>query len=187
MDMFRANIRDALEKPVVMVGLMGAGKTKIGSLLAKALGLPFIDADDEIEKAAKLTIAQIFEEHGEPAFRDLERAVMARLLSGKKCVIATGGGAVMNEQTASLIWEQSLSVWLKAGLDILVERTGRSNKRPLLHNGDPHEILGALMDKRYPFYAQSDVMIETDHAKPGVTLKRLLNALAAHLDIKEQP
>lgn len=186
MDALCTNIRNALEKPVVMIGLMGAGKTKIGALLAKALGLPFIDADIEIEKAAGMTIAEMFETRGEPAFRDLERAVMARLLSGGMCVIATGGGAVMNAQTAALVWEKSLAVWLKADLDVLAERTGRSNKRPLLRNGDPREILGALMDKRYPVYALSHVVVDTDAAEPEVTLQRALDALAAHFDIKEQ-
>ncbi|PZO88876.1 MAG: shikimate kinase [Micavibrio aeruginosavorus] len=186
MDTLCTNIRDALEKPVVMIGLMGAGKTKIGFLLAKALGLPFIDADNEIEKAAGMTIAEMFETHGEPAFRDLERAVMARLLSGDMCVIATGGGAVMNDLTAALVWNKSLAVWLKADLDVLVERTGRSNKRPLLRNGDPREILGALMDRRYPVYAKSHVVVDTDAAEAEVTLARTLDALAAHLDVKEK-
>lgn len=175
------NIRARLRKPVVMIGLMGAGKTKIGGLLAKSLDLPFVDADHEIEMSAGCTIADIFEQYGEPAFRDLERKVIARLMSDELKVIATGGGAVMNDETAALVWESSVSVWLRADLDILVNRTAHTNKRPLLNNGDPREILSVLIEKRHPVYERATITVDTDDAEAEVTLQRLLKALADHL------
>src|SRR5690606_33494472 len=129
-----------LDRPLVMLGLMGAGKTKIGGLLAKALGIPFVDADHEIEQAAGMPTSDIFEHHGEAAFRDLERKVLAQLLCDEVKVIAPGGGAIMNEQTAKIVFEKALTIWLKADLDVLVERTGWTDKRPLLRGGDRAEI-----------------------------------------------
>lgn len=180
------NIRGRLKKPVVMVGLMGAGKTKIGGMLAKSLHLPFVDADHEIEMAAGCSIADIFETHGEPAFRDLERKVLARLLSDKIQVIAPGGGAIMNEETAALVWGNATSVWLKADLDVLVERTSRNDKRPLLKNGEPREILAGLIEKRHPVYAKADLMVGTDSSEIEHTFEKLLVALDAHLAKQEQ-
>ena len=185
MDELGENILNHLKKPIVMVGLMGAGKTKIGGMLAKALGLPFVDADHEIEAAAGCSVADIFENHGEPAFRDLERKVLARLLSEELKVIAPGGGAVMTEETAALVWANSTSIWLKADLDILVERTARNAKRPLLKNGDPREILAGLIEKRHPVYGKADLVIETDSAEIEHTLQKLLKALAAHLQAQD--
>ena len=181
MDQFTKIITANLTKPVVMIGLMGAGKTRLGGLLAKALDIPFVDSDQEIEKAAGASVAEIFETHGEQAFRDLERKVLARLLSDELKVIATGGGAVMNESTADLIWNSSVSVWLSADVDILVERTGRTGKRPLLKNGDPRDILQSLMDKRTPVYERADIMVETTEADISHTLSVLLKTLADHL------
>ncbi|PZQ44386.1 MAG: shikimate kinase [Micavibrio aeruginosavorus] len=171
-----------LQKPIVMVGLMGAGKTKIGGLLAEALAIPFIDADAEIEKAAGCTIAEMFDRHGEPAFRDLERKVIARLLSNELKVIAPGGGAMMNAETAKLFEEKALVIWLKADLDTLVERTGRNSKRPLLKNGDPREILQGLMEIRYPVYEHADLTVESSSAEPEVTLQRTIQMLEKHLE-----
>ena len=185
MDELQENIRNLLKKPIVMVGLMGAGKTKIGGMLAKALDLPFVDADQEIEAAAGCTIADIFETHGEPAFRDLERKVLARLLSDELKVIAPGGGAVMNDETAALVWSKSVSIWLKADLDILVERTSRNTKRPLLQNGDPREILAGLIEKRHPVYQKADLTVETDSSEIEHTLQKLLTALDAHLQSQD--
>jgi shikimate kinase len=183
MDMLLASLNAHLNKPIVMIGLMGAGKTKIGGLLAEALAWPFVDADHEIEAAAGCSIADIFETHGEAAFRDLERKVLARLMSDDLKIIATGGGAVMNEQTAALVWEKSLSIWLKADLAILVERTGRNDKRPLLKNGDPAEILQGLMDKRYPIYSKADITVESSIAEAEITLQeRLLPQLVAYVE-----
>ncbi len=175
-------IRRQVTKPIVLVGLMGAGKTKTGGFMAKRLDIPFVDADVEIEAAAGRSIADIFQEQGEPAFRDLERRVIARLLSNEIKVIAPGGGAMMNEQTAALIKSSSLSIWLKADLDILVERTGRTNKRPLLRNGDPREILQGLMDKRYPVYAQADLTVESLPVDAEQNAERVLTALADYLE-----
>ena len=185
MDDLKKNILTRLKKPIVMVGLMGAGKTKIGGMLAKALDLPFVDADQEIEAAAGCTVADIFETHGEPAFRDLERKVLARLLSDELKVIAPGGGAVMNDETAALVWAKSLSIWLKADLEILVERTSRNTKRPLLKNGDPREILAGLIEKRHPVYQKATLMVETDSSEIEYTFEKLLMALDAYLQEQE--
>jgi len=175
-------IASLLDRPVVMLGLMGAGKTKIGGLLANALNLPFVDADHEIELAAGCSISEIFERHGEPAFRDLERKVLARLLSDELKVIAPGGGAIMNEQTAQVVWDKAISVWLKADLDVLVERTGRNDKRPLLKGGDRGEILQGLMDKRYPVYSRATLTVPTNSADTEVTLATLMDTMARYLE-----
>lgn len=174
-------IRAALKKPIVMIGLMGAGKTKIGGMIAEALGIPFIDADHEIEATAGCTIADIFERYGEPAFRDLERKVVTRLLSDEVKVVATGGGAVMNAQTASVIWDKSIAIWIRAELDVLVERTSRNNKRPLLKNGDPRAILKDLMDRRYPVYANAHIVVDTDTGEMDDMKNRALYALTDYL------
>lgn len=174
-------ITSHLDRPLVMIGLMGAGKTKIGGLLAHALDLPFVDADHEIEVSAGMSIADIFETRGEPAFRDLERKVLSRLMSDELKVIATGGGAVMNDQTAELIWSKSISVWIKADLDVLVERTSRNTKRPLLKNGNPRDILQNLMKIRYPVYERADLTVETNIAEAEVTMQNLLGLLADYV------
>lgn len=185
MDELAQNIRNRLNKPLVMVGLMGAGKTKMGGLLAKALDLPFVDADQEIESVAGCSIADIFETHGEPAFRDLERKVLARLLSDELKIIAPGGGAVMNEETAALIWNKSVSVWLKADLDVLVERTSRNDKRPLLRNGNPRDILAGLIEKRHPVYQKAALSVDTDSSEIEHTLQKLMKSLDAYLSAQD--
>ncbi len=174
-------IRNALTKPVVLVGLMGAGKTKIGGIVAKTLDLPFVDADVEIEKAAGRSVAEIFEHDGESAFRDLERQTMAGLMSGGIKIIAPGGGAMMNSQTADLIRSRAITLWLRADLDTLVERTGRNNKRPLLRNGDPREILRGLMDVRYPVYATAHITVDSGPVEVDQNAAKVLDALAAYL------
>lgn len=179
-------IRTYLAKPVVLVGLMGAGKTRIGGILAGRLGIPFVDADAEIEAAAGMTIQEIFESQGEPAFRDLERRVIARLLSNEIKVVAPGGGAMMNAETADLIRSASVSIWLKAGLDVLVERTGRTDKRPLLRGGNPRDILQELMDKRYPVYAAADLAVDSLPVDVERNADAVLSALAAYLDEKSE-
>jgi shikimate kinase len=175
-------IHSKLKKPVVMVGLMGAGKTKIGGIMAKALGLPFIDADVEIERAAGMSVAEIFETEGEPAFRDLERRVIARLLSDEIKIVAPGGGAMMNDQTADLIRTSAISIWLRADLDVLVERTGRNTKRPLLRNGNPRDILQGLMDKRHPVYRTADITVDSGPTDVEENARKTLQALAAYLE-----
>jgi shikimate kinase len=174
-------------RPVVLVGLMGAGKSCVGRRLATSLDRPFVDADDEIVKAAGLTIADIFELYGEAAFRDCERKVMARLLDGPPCVLAAGGGAFMDADTRALIRERAVSVWLRADLDILVSRTAGRPHRPLLNTGDPRAILKALMDERYPVYAEADVTVQTGAESADHTVRRVLDALTERLDSANGP
>ena len=166
-----------LDRSLVLVGLMGAGKSTIGRRLAARLGLPFVDADNEIEAAAGCSIQEIFDEHGEDYFRDGERRVIERLLNGPVCVLATGGGAFMNEPTRALIKEKGYSLWLRADLEILVQRTSRRSHRPLLNNGNPREILQNLMDQRYPVYETADISVETDDSPHSVVVDRAMKAL----------
>ncbi len=164
-------------KSIVMVGLMGAGKSAIGRRLAARLDLPFLDADTEIETAAGCTIPEIFDRHGEAYFRDGERRVIARILDGSPVVLATGGGAFMDETTRELIAETGISVWLRADLDTLVRRTSRRNNRPLLKNGDPAQTLKDLMRVRHPIYERADIVVESDDGPPEETVNRVLAAL----------
>jgi shikimate kinase len=168
-----------LDRPIVMVGMMGAGKSAIGRRLAQRLGLPFVDADAEIERAAGATIAEIFEKHGEAVFRDGERRVIARLLDGPVGVLATGGGAFMDPETRARIRALGITVWLKADLETLVERVSRRGHRPLLKNGDPREIIARLLAERGPIYAEADITVETGHAPTAATVERVIEALAA--------
>ncbi|TDP46197.1 shikimate kinase [Zavarzinia compransoris] len=152
----------ALARTIVLVGLMGAGKSSIGKRLAQRLHVPFLDADTEIENAAGCTIDEIFERHGEAAFRDGERRVIARLLDEHPPhVLATGGGAFMDAETRARIRARSVSVWLRADLDVLVRRVKKRNNRPLLKRGDPREILEKLIALRYPVYAEADIAVES--------------------------
>jgi shikimate kinase len=146
---------------VVLIGMMGAGKSSIGRRLAVRLGLPFIDADAEIEKAAGMTIEEIFTAHGEPYFRAGETRVIARLLEGGPQVLATGGGAYMNPETRAAIRAKGIAVWLRATLDVLSRRIKRRGDRPLLKNSDPLETLKRLIDERYPVYAEAEVTVES--------------------------
>lgn len=170
-----------LDRTIVLVGLMGAGKSCVGRRLAQMLGLPFVDADDEIEAAAGCSIPEIFELYGETEFREGERRVMARLLDGGPQVLATGGGAFLNEETRAAIRERGLSVWLRADLDTLLARTARRDNRPLLKGGDPKARLAALMDERHPVYAEADIVVDSGDGAPGATARRVLDALRAHL------
>lgn len=156
-----------IDRPVVLVGMMGVGKSSVGKRLAALFKWPFVDADDEIEKSAQLTIPEIFEAYGEEHFRDGERRVLARLIEegdGPK-VIATGGGAFCNPETRALILERAIAVWLDSDVDTLVERTGRKNNRPLLRNGNPREILARLREERQPAYSQAPIHV-TSHGGP---------------------
>lgn len=171
---------DILVRPkrtIVLVGLMGAGKSCIGRRLAARFDIPFLDADSEIEAAAGCSIAEYFARHGEAAFRAGERKVMSRLLSGPVHVLATGGGAFIDEKTRALVRNRGLSVWLRAELDLLVKRTAGRDHRPLLKQGDPREILQALMDKRYPIYAQADIIVDSRDEPPDVTVDAVIEAL----------
>ncbi|MDO8297478.1 MAG: shikimate kinase [Caulobacter sp.] len=168
-------------KTIALVGLMGVGKSSIGRRLATVLDLPFRDADAEVEAAAGRTISEIFETYGEAAFRDGERRVIARLLDEGPHVLATGGGAFINDETRALIKDRALSVWLKADLDLLARRIGRKDNRPLVRGKDPLEVLTALAAARDPIYAQADIVVETGDTPHHEAVAAVLRALTAHL------
>ncbi len=166
-----------IEKPLVLIGLMGVGKTTVGRRLAKKLNLPFVDADEEIEKAADLNIAEIFERFGEDYFRDGERRVIARLMEEDRQVIATGGGAFMNDETRELILSKATAIWLDADIDILVNRVSRRDTRPLLRNGNPETILRDLAAKRNPVYALAHHHVTGNDAPHDLTVENIIKAL----------
>ena len=175
-------LREALgSRSIVLVGLMGAGKSSIGRRLAHRLGLPFVDADTEIEKAADLTIPEIFEKHGEPYFRAGEVRVVARILESGPQVLATGGGAYMNPETRARIRERGISLWLKAELDVLMKRVKRRGDRPLLKADDPQAVLRRLMDERYPVYAAADLTVVSREASHDEVVDDVIAALASHV------
>ncbi len=169
-----------LDKTLVLVGLMGAGKSSVGRRVAGRLGLPFFDADHEIEAAAGCSIADLFARYGEPAFRDGERRVMSRLLGGPTAVVATGGGAFVDPQTRALIAEKALSLWLRADLDLLVKRTSGRDHRPLLRHGDPRAILAGLIEARYPIYAEADLVVDSVDQPTDMTVQAVMQALRNH-------
>jgi len=171
-----------ISKTIVIIGLMGAGKSRIGRDLATKFGFSFVDTDDEIVRAAGCSIPDIFELYGEKAFRDLEERVISRLLSSEVQIIATGGGAFMNAKIREEIREHGVSIWLKAGLNVLVERTSRRKSRPLLKHGDPATILQALMNERYPVYGEADIVVDTRDIPVDDTLNATADALAAYID-----
>ncbi|MFC4346269.1 shikimate kinase [Kordiimonas lipolytica] len=168
-----------VDRTIVLVGLMGAGKTTVGRRLARKLNLPFVDSDHEIEKAAGMSVAEIFECFGEADFRSGERRVIERLLDGKPQIVATGGGAFINEATRALIKDKGLSIWLDADIDVLVERTGRRDTRPLLKTGDPKEILTRLAEERAPFYAEADLKVASSNGPHEDVVGEILSALKA--------
>jgi shikimate kinase len=164
-------------KPIVLVGLMGVGKSTVGRRLAARLRLPFVDADSEIEAAAGMTIADIFDRFGEAYFRDGERRVIARLVDGTPKVIATGGGAFVNEETRDLILDTALAIWLDADVDVLVDRVQRRDTRPLLRNRNPREVLRELAAARNPIYAMAPIHVPSNHAPHETTVNAILKAL----------
>lgn len=164
-------------RSLVIVGLMGAGKTCIGRRIAKRCGVRFIDADREIEEAAGRSIADIFDQYGEEEFRRGEHRVIKRILEGAPCVLATGGGAFMNNETRQLICETGTSLWLKAHVDVLIKRTKGRRHRPLLNQGNPMAILQKLMSERYSTYEKADVTVDTLDENLDVTIGRVLAAL----------
>ncbi len=194
-----ASVIARLDRPVVLVGMMGVGKSSLGRRLAAQLGVGFVDADEEIEKAARMPIPEIFATYGEAFFRNGERRVIARLMGvneghidglnlppastarSEVKVIATGGGAFVNDATRALILERGLAVWLDAELDTLVERTARKGNRPLLNSGDPREILGRLKTAREPFYAQAPIKVMSGNMPHAKTLAHLLASIDAWL------
>jgi len=174
-----AAVRAALVgRAIVLIGMMGAGKSSIGRRLASTLDIPFVDADVEIEKAAGMSIPDIFESQGEDYFRAGEARVIARLLDGGPLVLATGGGAYMNEQTRTLIGERGFSVWLTAELEVLLKRVKRRADRPLLKTGDPSETLDKLIRERYPYYAQADVTVMSRDVAHETIVAEIITALA---------
>lgn len=176
-------VREKLaDSSVVLIGLMGAGKTAIGRRLATRLGLQFVDADTEIERAAGKSVSDIFTDHGEDHFRDGERRVISRLLESGSQVLATGGGAYMNEETRNTIAEYGISVWLKGDLNVLMERVVRRDHRPLLKTGDPKAVMKRLMDERYPVYASADITVQSRDVPHEVIVLEIMDALIEHLD-----
>ena len=172
-----------IDRPVVLVGMMGVGKSSVGKRLATLLGFRFVDADDEIEKAAQMTIPEIFEAHGEAYFRDGERRVIARLMGdeGSRTVIATGGGAFCNDETRAQILDKGIAVWLDSDIDTLVERTARKNNRPLLQGGDPRDILTRLRDERRPHYSQAQVQVHSGNGPHSDTLRKIMEGIDSWL------
>ncbi len=166
-----------LEHSIVLVGLMGSGKSAIGRRLAARIGTEFIDADNEIEKAAGLSINDIFEVHGEQAFRDGERRVIARILSGPVHVLATGGGAFMDAETRKLVKQRGISVWLRAEFDVLLRRVSRRNNRPLLKGDNKEEVLRGLIEARYPTYGEADITVQSQDGPHDETVNEVIAAL----------
>lgn len=166
-----------LDRPLVLVGLMGVGKSTVGRRLAALLNRSFVDADDEIVDAAQRSISEIFEQFGEASFRDGERRVIARLIDEHDGVIATGGGAFVNDETRALILDKAIAVWIDCDVDTLVERTSRRNTRPLLKEGDPREILARLHAERRGFYSQAPIHVMSDAGPHDETAVKILEAL----------
>ena len=156
-----AAVARRIDRPIVLIGLMGSGKSTVGRKLADLLQKDFVDSDEEIVEAAQLTISEIFEQFGEDYFRDGERRVIARLLDEHDGVIATGGGAFINPETRKLILERAIAVWIDCDIDILVERTARKDTRPLLRDGDPGQILTRLYEQRAPLYAEAPIRVSS--------------------------
>ena len=165
------------DRSIVLVGMMGVGKTSIGRRLAARINFEFVDADEEIERAAGMTIAEIFEKFGEAYFRDGERRVIARLMNGPPKVIATGGGAFINEETRTLILERALSIWLDADIKVLADRVSRRDHRPLLKNRDPVEVLTELGKVRNPLYAAANIHVRSDASPHARTVENILKAI----------
>ncbi|MEY8834348.1 shikimate kinase [Phaeobacter italicus] len=175
-----------LKKTIVMVGMMGAGKTAVGRGLAARLDVPFLDSDHEIEVAANRTIPEIFARDGEPFFRQKERQVISRLLEEERGVLSTGGGAFLAEENRRTISEKGVSVWLKADLDVLWNRVKHRDTRPLLRTADPHATLSAIYAERVPFYAQADLAVVSDgKASIEEMVSRVIEALKARPDVLE--
>ena len=175
-----------LKKTVVLVGMMGAGKTAVGTALARVLAVPFVDSDDEIVRAASRSIAEIFERDGELFFRARETEVLNRLLHGLPCVLSTGGGAFLSAVNRSLIHQAGVSVWLRADLDLLWQRVRHKTTRPLLRTGNPRETLKGLYEARQPAYASADLAVDSA-AEISVELmaERVAQALACRPDVLE--
>jgi shikimate kinase len=172
-------------RSIVLVGLMGAGKSTVGRRLASKLGLPFMDADHEIEAAAGMSIPDIFSIYGEDYFRDGERRVIARLLQEGPLVLATGGGAFMSEETRTRVAQSGISVWLKADVDVLMRRVRKRTNRPLLQNADPEGTMRRLIEIRHPVYATADLTVESHEAPHERIVNDIMRSLSAFLEARE--
>ncbi|MGU3574008.1 shikimate kinase [Brucellaceae bacterium C25G] len=170
---------------LVLVGLMGAGKSTIGKKVAMLLGLPFKDGDNEIEGVSRMSVPELFESYGEVEFRDLERRVILRLLETGPMVLATGGGAYMNAETRQSIASHGISLWLDAELDVLMERVSRRQNRPLLQNSDPRAVMSRLIDERYPVYAQADLRFMSREDRKDVIAGEVIDLLLEHLETEK--
>lgn len=183
-DKVKMNSSPAIKLPrtVVFIGLMGAGKSRMGRELSARISVPYVDADAEIEAAAGCSVEEIFKQYGEAEFRSAERRIIARLLEGPARILSTGGGAFMDPEIRQSIREQGISVWLRADLDLLLKRTARRDNRPLLKTGDPREILSNLMEIRYPVYAEADLTVDCVDGPPDITLERIITALEGYIE-----
>ena len=174
-------LSERLDKPIVLVGLMGAGKSTVGRRLAKRLGVPFVDSDSAIEDAAGFSAAEVFERFGEKDFRDGERRLVARLVEGHLGVIATGGGAFVDPRTRELLNQRAITIWLDAPIEVLSERTSRRNTRPLLRTADPKATLARLADERRDSYAEAHIHIRSGTGGHGEVVDKIVKALEDHL------
>jgi shikimate kinase len=175
--MNKTQVRLLPNKPIVLVGMMGCGKSAVGVLLAKALDVPFVDADAYIEAQVGMPIATLFETKGEAYFRTKEQEAITQLLEHGHQVIAVGGGAFIQDALRKIVKQQGISVWIRAEYDILLERLARSNHRPLLENGDKAAMVKLLMDKRYPVYAEADITVDTTTGAHEVVVQRIIEQL----------
>lgn len=173
-------------RTIALVGLMGAGKSTVGRRLASRLGLPFADGDDEIEKAAGMSVSDIFASLGEAEFREGEARVMRRLLEGPPIVLATGGGAMMNADTRALLKQRAHTVWLRADIRVIAQRVARRDTRPLLRGKDPFQTLTAMAEVRYPHYAEADVAVDVGGGAHAQAVETVLRALRAHVATKKE-
>jgi len=173
------------KKTIVLVGIMGAGKTTVGKILADRIGIQFVDADQEIERAAGFTITDIFEKYGEAEFRKGEERVISRILSGQPCVLATGGGAFMSQATRLLIKKTATSVWLRVSFEVLAKRLEKRSGRPLLQTVDPQQTLRALINKRYPIYNGADLIVDAKDDAVDITVSKVIECLGDYYNAKQ--
>tara|TARA_Y100000589_G_scaffold254188_1_gene243003 strand:+ start:530 stop:1159 length:630 start_codon:yes stop_codon:yes gene_type:complete len=173
------------KKTIVLVGIMGAGKTTVGKILADRIGIQFVDADQEIERAAGCTITDIFEKYGEAEFRKGEERVISRILSGQPCVLATGGGAFMSQATRLLIKKTATSVWLRVSFEVLAKRLEKRSGRPLLQTVDPQQTLRALINKRYPIYNDADLIVDAKDDAVDITVSKVVECLGDYYNAKQ--